>query len=124
MEITLDETLYELAQKSPAVTDADGNVTKEASYTMDGTSVDAAGVVNALDTMVSTGYAANILPERSEEIRFLFRQDHPTFPQVELVFYQYDSEVCLVTLNGESTVFVARSQVVELVEAVNQLVLG
>lgn len=124
VEIALDDTTFQIVQESPAVTDADGNVTKEASYAMDGSSVDVSSIVNALDAMVSTGYAADILPERSEEIRFLFRQDHPAFPQVELVFYQYDSEVCLVTLNGESTVFVARSQVVELVEAVNQLVLG
>lgn len=124
MEISLDGTLYEMAQESPAETDADGNITKEAVYTLDGASADISGIVNALDAMEATGSAAEILPERSEEIRFLFRQDHKTYPEVELVFYQYDSQTCLVTLNGNSTVFVARSQVVELVEAVNQLVLG
>ena len=122
--ITLDGAVYEVVQESPAETDADGTVTQAASYTMDGATVDASGIVSALDAMISTGYATDILPERSEEIRFLFHQDHNTYPQVELVFYQYDSQSCLVTLNGESTVFVARAQVVDLVEAVTQMVLG
>ncbi len=123
-EITLDDAIYELVQESPAETDEDGNMTKEAAYTIGGSPVDVSGILNALDAMKSTGSAAEITPERSEEIRFLFHQEHSTYPQVELVLYQYDAEVCLVTLNGESTVFVARSQVVDLTESVNQLVLG
>ena len=94
------------------------------SYTMDGNSTDISGIITALDEMTSAGYAAETLPERSKEIRFLFHQNHSAYPQVELVFYQYDGDVCLVTLNGNSTVFVSRTQVVELVEAVNHVVLG
>lgn len=123
-QIMLDGETYELVQESPAETDADGNVTKDATYTIGGSPVDASGILTALDTMESTSYAAGISPERGEEIRFLFHQDHSAYPQVELVLYQYDADVCLVMLNGEATVFVARSQVIDLTEAVNQLVLG
>ena len=124
MEITLDGTVYEVVQESPAEIDAEGNVAQAASYTMNGAAADASGIVDALDVMVSTGYATDVLPERNEEIRILFHQEHSAYPEVELVFYQYSGEACLVTLNGESTVFVARAQVVDLVESVTQLVLG
>lgn len=124
MEITLDGVIYEVAQTTPATIDEEGNVTDEAIYKLDGTRVNAAGIPNALDAMVSVGYATDIDPERGEEIRFLFHREHSTYPEIELVFYQYDSTQCLVTLNGESTVFVARDQVNTLIEAVNQMVLG
>ena len=79
--------------------------------------------MNALDSIGSTGYAAGLSPERSEEIRFVIRRNHATFPEVELVFYTYNSTACLTTLNGAATVFADREYVVNLIEAVNSLVL-
>ena len=40
-----------------------------------------------------------------------------------MVFYRYNSTSCMVTLNGEPTVFVNRADVVSLVETVNDQVL-
>ena len=124
LEITLDGTVHEIVRDTQTVTDDEGNETEEAIYTLDGLEADAAGILGSLDAMTSAGYATGIEPERSEEIRFLFRQDNEAFPEIELVFYQYDSTQCLVTLNGGSTVFVARSQVVDLVESITQLILS
>ena len=42
---------------------------------------------------------------------------------MELVFCQYDSSDCLVTLDGTATVFVSRENVVALEEAFNTLLL-
>lgn len=124
LEVTLDDTLYEIVRDGETTAGNESNETEAVIYMLDGAQTDAASILDSLDAMTSVGYAIDIQPERKEEIRFLFRQDNDAFPEVELVFYQYDSNQCLVTLNGESTVFVERSQVVDLVEATTQLVLG
>jgi hypothetical protein len=43
---------------------------------------------------------------------------------VAIVFYRYDGTDCLVTIDGTPTALVSRSQVVDLVEAVNAIVLN
>lgn len=123
MEITLDGETYAIERSLETVTDDEGNETEKVVYRLDGQEVDAASIPEALDDLTSTGYATGLTPERGEEIRFVIKREHATFPEVELVIYQYNSTSCLVTLNGEATVFVARDAVVSLVEKVNALVL-
>ena len=97
---------------------------EETVYRLDGEDIAIEDVLERLTEMDSTGYSGGIAPERGCQIRFVLERDTEAFAQVELCFYAYDSSSCLVTLNGESTVFVAREDVVDLVEAVNALVLG
>ena len=123
MEITLDGETYKISRTTETVTDDEGNETEEVVYKLGGVEVDAASIPEVLDELESTGYANGLTPERSEEIRFVFNRERDTFPEVELAFCQYNSTSCLVTLNGEATVFVAREDVVDLVETVNALVL-
>ena len=40
---------------------------------------------------------------------------------MELVFYQYDSSTCLVSLNGETHLLVDRADVTDLAELVAEL---
>lgn len=123
VEITLDGETYEVQKDIQTVTDEEGNETQTVVYLLNGEEVDADDIWDALDDLESTGYATGLTPERREEIRFVIRREHDTFPEVELVIYQYNSTSCMVTLNGEATVFVARDAVVSLVEEVNSLVL-
>ncbi len=123
MEITLDGETYEILRSVETVTDDEGEESEEVVYTLSGEEVDASAIPDALDSLTSTGYATGMTPERREEIRFVIKREHETFPEVELVFYQYSSSSCMVTLNGEATVFVARDAIVSLVEDVNALVL-
>lgn len=123
IEITLNGETYTLQKDTKTVTDDEGNETQEVIYLLEDQEVDAAGICDALDELDSTGYATGMTPERREEIRFVIHRAHATFPEVELAFYQYNSTSCMVTLNGEATVFVARDAVVALVEEVNALVL-
>ena len=46
------------------------------------------------------------------------------FSQVEIVFYRYDGSNCLATVDGDSFALVSRSSVVDLMEAVNAIVLS
>ena len=123
MDITLDGETYTLRITRTTSTDEDGNETQEVTYTLDGEEVDGDSILDALDDLTSTGYAAEDPGENPEEIRFVIHQNHQNFPEVELVFYRYNSTSCMVTLNGEPTVFVNRADVVSLVETVNDQVL-
>ncbi len=124
MDITLDGETYQITKDTKTVSDDEGNETEQTVYLLKGKEVDAEDITGALDDLDSSGYATGLTPERGEEIRFVFHRDHETFPEVELAFYQYNSASCMVTLNGAATVFTDRQSVVDLVEAVNALVLG
>ena len=123
VDITLDEETYTIRISSTTSTDEDGNEVQEVTYTLDGEEIDGDSILNALDDLDSTGYATESPGENPEEIRFVIHQDHQTFPEVELVFYRYNSTSCMMTLNGEPTVLVNREDVVSLVETVNDQVL-
>jgi hypothetical protein len=62
-------------------------------------------------------------PSEKEEIRMTVHLDDENFPEVEIVFYRYDGEDCLAVVDGETVSLVPRSAVVDLIEAVNGIVL-
>lgn len=124
MDITLDGEVYTVTKSTKTVTDDEGNTSEETAYLLNGAEIDGGDIESAVDALTFSGYAAGLTPERSEEIRILIHRDRETFPEVELAIYQYDSSQCLVTLDGEATVFANRETVVDLVETVNSLVLG
>ncbi len=124
LEITLDDVVYQFTHDTIAATDDDGNETTEDIFLLNGEQVDLDTVTGCLDNMTSTGYANGLTPERSQEIQILIYREDDNFPEVEIAFYQYDSSSCLTTLNGSATLFVSRESVVDLVEAVNQVVLS
>lgn len=125
VEITLDGVTYTVERTTQEETnETDGTVTEQTVYTLDGAEAKFGSILEGLNSMASTGYAYGITPERSVEISFLFHRNTEDYPTVELVFYRYDSTSCLVTLNGETTVFVSREDIVSLSEAVNAILLG
>lgn len=123
MDITLGEITYTLCAGTQTITDDEGNEAEETVWLLDDTQTDISEITALLDTMTFAGYAASAVPALDEEIRFVIHRDHAAFPEIEIAFYRYDSSACLTTLNGQSTVFTLRSDVVGLVEAVNTLVL-
>ena len=62
-------------------------------------------------------------PTQKEEIFLTVHLDNETHPQVEIAFYRYDGEQCLAVVDGQSVSLVPRSNVVDLVEAINAIVL-
>lgn len=63
-------------------------------------------------------------PSGKEEIRLTLHLDNETFPEVEIVLYRYSGSECLAVVDGQSVSLVARSSVMELVEAVQSIVLN
>ena len=62
-------------------------------------------------------------PTQKEEISLTLYLDNEAHPQVEIALYRYDGEFCLSVLDGEPCSLVPRSAVVDLIEAVNAIVL-
>ena len=121
--VTLDGQTYEIEKTTQTVEDEDGETSEETVYLLDGEEVDAESVeqlMSSLDAMESTGSAEGASPG-AQELRFTFHQDSESWPQVELVFYQYDSSTCLVSLNGETRLLVDRADVTDLADTVAEL---
>lgn len=62
-------------------------------------------------------------PSQKEEISLTLYLDNEVHTQVQIELYRYDGEHCLAVIDGESVSLVPRSDVVDLIEAVNTLVL-
>ncbi len=63
-------------------------------------------------------------PAGQQEIKLTLHLDHEYFPQIEIVLYRYDGTNCLAAVDGESFALVSRSDVVDLIEAVNAIILN
>ncbi len=63
-------------------------------------------------------------PDQKEEISLTVYLDDENFPQVKIQLYRYDGSLCLAVVDGESISLVDRSAVMDLVEAVQAIVLN
>lgn len=63
-------------------------------------------------------------PSGKEEIRLTLHLENETYPKTEIVLYRYSGTECLAVVNGESVSLVPRASVMELVEAVQTIVLN
>lgn len=64
------------------------------------------------------------LPGEVEEIGLTLHLDNENFPTVEVRLYRYDGNFCLVVVDGDPVSLVSRSSVMDLVEAVQAIVLN
>ena len=78
---------------------------------------------DSLNALSANSFTAEI-PAEKEEIRFTLHLDNETFPTVEIVLYRYSGTECLAVVDGESVSLVPRASVMELVEAVQTIVLS
>ena len=83
---------------------------------------DTADLRSALEDITATEFTDES-PTQKEESRLTLHLDSEACPQTELVFYRYDGDSCLAVIDGSSWALVPREAVVELIEAVNTIVL-
>lgn len=79
-------------------------------------------VEEAINSLKASEPAEAVQAEKKEEIYIRFTKQAKDV-ETELSVYQYDSEKCLVVIDGKSTVFVPRTSVVSLKESVNTMIL-
>lgn len=63
-------------------------------------------------------------PSGKEELRLTVTLDNENVPSVEIAIYRYDGSFCMVTVDGTPTALVSRGAAMDLVEAVNAIVLN
>ena len=78
---------------------------------------------DALDALYANSFTSE-KPTGKEEIRFKLHLENETFPTVEIALYRYSGTECLAVVDGETVSLIPRSSVMELVEAVQTIVLN
>lgn len=107
VDISLDGLSYLFEKISTAET-VDEETSVETVWLLSDREADIESVLRKLMNLTATGFADNEQPKRTAEISFVFERKNTLHPVTELVIYPYDSTYSLVTLNGESTVFISR----------------
>ena len=78
---------------------------------------------NALEALTANNFTEEE-PEGKEEISMTIYLDNDNNPEVSVELYRYDGSYCLAVVDGEPVSLVERGLVVDLVEAVNAIVLN
>ena len=84
--------------------------------------LDIADLQSALENL-SAASLTDEEPSQKQEISITVHLDNEAHPTVQIDLYRYDGEQCLAVLDGTPTSLVPRDMVVDLVEAVNAIVL-
>ena len=116
VEVIVDGQTKSFHKVSRTVSDEENETTMETVYLFEGEKAEIENLLYMLNGLTATGFADKTEPKRTAELAFLFTQNQNDHSNFELVFYPYDSTSCLVTIDGESTVFVSRYDVEKIKE--------
>jgi hypothetical protein len=84
--------------------------------------LDSEDLTSALTALSAESFTEEEASDK-EEISFTVHLNVAGNPTVQIALYRYDGSDCIATIDGEPIALVARSQVVDLIEAVNAIVL-
>lgn len=113
IDISLEGTDYTITSEG----DSD-----ERTYSYQEEELDIADLQSALESLTADSFTSE-KPTQKEEISLTVHLDLEGDPTVTIDLYRYDGTNCLAVVDGEPVCLVARSAVVDLVEAVNAIVL-
>jgi len=117
-DITLDGAAYKITMTSK---EEDGETVH--TYFYNGKEIDITGFRNQIQAL-SVNEFTDEAPNEKEEIGLVFNLNNASFPKVSVEIYRYDGTNCLVVIDGKTVGLLERTSVVNLIEAVNQIVLG
>ena len=126
LDISLDGSTYSLVKT--LVTDdgeeaADADEDAEYIFTYEGGEIDLTALQGNI-TDLSVNEFTEDAPSETTEISLVFYTDNENYPQIDVTLYRYDGSDCLAVLDGEVLGLVSRSSVVDVIEAVNAIILG
>ena len=124
----LTAAFADITQIDISLEDADYTITTDGSgddrtYAYLETEVEIDDFRDALESLQADSFTDEA-PAQKEEISLTLHLDNAAFPTVEISLYRYDGSSCLAVVDGVPTALVERSQVVDLIEAVNAIVLN
>ncbi len=114
IDISLDGSSYTLTSETKK---------KEQTWSYQEEEIDFADLQDALEGLTASSFTDEKAAGQ-EEISLTLHLDNENFPEVTLSLYRYDGSSCLAVLNGNPVALVARSQAVDIVEAVHAIVLN
>lgn len=92
-------------------------------YSYNGEEITVTNLQSKLSALTVNSFTSD-LPEDKEEISLIFHLENENYPQVKVELYRFDGTNCLAVVDGETLGLVSRSSVVDLIEAVNSIILG
>lgn len=113
LDITLEGTVYNLTSEGSG---------EDKTFHFGEEEVDVADLQSALEGLTADSFTQEE-PTQKEEIALTVYLDSEVHPSVQIQLYRYDGENCLAVIDGEPVSLIPRSAVVDLIEAVNAIVL-
>lgn len=92
-------------------------------WSYNGSEVDLTDFTDALDALTADSFTQEAATGQ-EEISLTLHLDNENFPTVTIQITRYNGELCLASVDGESVCLVSRADAMDLVEAVQTIVLG
>lgn len=117
IDVELEDETHTLVY-GPSAEDED-----ELIWTCNGTEADISDLWSTLKDLSADSFTDES-PTGKEEIGLTVYLDSESFPQVEIRLYRYDGSFCLAVVDGETVSLVERSDVMDLVESVQAIVLN
>lgn len=91
-------------------------------FSYNGEAIDLESLTSALTALTIDSFTDETADGLAEELRLTLGLDG-AIPEQNYTFYRYDGDHCLLAVDGDSVGLVPRSQVVDLIEAINAVVL-
>lgn len=113
LDITLEGSVYNLTSEGSG---------EDKTFRFGEEEVDVADLQSALEGLTAESFTQEE-PTQKEEIALTVYLDSEVHPSVQIQLYRYDGENCLAVIDGEPVSLIPRSAVVDLIEAVNAIVL-
>ena len=120
VDICLNGETFTVKQETRGIADDEGSGTENI-WTLGGKETEIQTVFDRLTSLIPTERGAAKTPELGELLSFVIHRSTESYPDVELIFYQYDSSSCLVSLNGEARLLVALTDISALRESLAAL---
>ena len=92
-------------------------------FSYNGEEVDLTDFTDALEALSADRFT-DAAADGEEEIRLTLHLNSEDFPTVTIRITRYDGSLCLAQVDGESVALVSRADAMDLVEAVQAIVLG
>lgn len=117
IDVSLDGQDYSFTYQEPEEEDGEGT------WLYDGTEFAVYTLRTALCSMGASEFTGDE-PTGQKEISVTLTLDNEDFPTFTLTLYRNNGSTCLATVNGSPVAYVQRTQAVDLIEAINQIILG
>lgn len=114
VDITLEGETYTITTEGKA---------DDRTYSYGDEEIDITAFRDALTSLNANSFTDE-QPDQKEEISLTVHLDNENYPSVSIALYRYDGDNCLAVVDGKLVSLVGRSYVVDLIEAVNAIVLN